>query len=80
MEIFEYEYQIKVFQPELLLAMVAGENTWTRSRCAISMSKRVTTKNGVSVKQTRQSVDGCNNTFERKGTPLNPRFRKGIST
>ena len=52
----------------------------TRSRCAISISAKVTTKNGVSVKLTRQSVDGNSKTFDRKGTPLKPKFRNGIST
>lgn len=53
---------------------------WTRSRCAISTSARVMTRNGGSVRCTRQSVVGCKSTFVRKGTPLKPSSRNGTST
>lgn len=52
---------------------------WTRSRCAISISLRVMTKNGGSVKCTKHSVVGCSNTLDLKGTPWKPNSRKGIS-
>ena len=51
----------------------------TRSREAISISLRVTTRNGGSERCTRHSVVGCSLTFVRKGTPSNASSRKGMS-
>lgn len=52
----------------------------TRSKWAISISLKVMIKKGGSDKWTRQSVVGCNKTFDRNGTPVKPSSRNGTST
>ena len=52
----------------------------TRSRWATSISDRVRTRNGGSVRNTSVSVVGWRSTFARCGTPMKPSSRKGMST
>lgn len=52
----------------------------TRSREAISMSDRVTTRNGVSVRWTKHSVVGCKRTPWRNGTPSKESSLNGMSS
>ena len=52
----------------------------TRSNDAISISARVTTRKGGSVRCTKHSVVGCKRLLVRKGTPSKDNSRKGISS
>lgn len=52
---------------------------WTRSSEAISISDRVTTKKGGSVRWTKHSVVGCNRALVRNGTPSNDNSLNGTS-